>query len=1218
MTQHYTKLIDKITYVKRRWRTKVLLKGLAITLVITAAAFYVSIAIGHAFNFSPTSIRLLRMFLFTAFVCPAVAYMLLPLVRRVSELQVARFIEERHPRLQERLVSAVEVGHADRPSPLHSAALTAKLIEDALENLTRVDLRALIQDRQLAAFGALCALVIFVVLSSILLGPPPLRFGASRLFSFSPASVAATISYKVLVTPGDAEVVKGSDQKITARFEGFVPDQVELLVRDAQSLDWTKVDMSSETSGNGFTATLANLDSNKEYYVSTSAVQSSHYRLTVADLPRITQLMTKYHFPAYTHQPPQTVEDDGNLSALKGTRVDVQAKVTQKVRAASILFNDGTAQPMTVEGETVRGRIDIQKNGGYAIQLTAENGRSYIVSSEYKIEAFDDNPPTVTITKPGRDRRATRIEEVFTEVKANDDIGVSKVELYYSVNGGEQKKVPLYDGQTNRKSVSAGHTLFLEELNVSPGDVVTYYAKAIDSKRPQANVGTSDLYFLEIQRSDKEYYQAQSMGGGQGNGNSLGQLTQRQKEIIAATWKLIRDKKTFPKKDYAESVRSVGLLQGRLKKEAEALSQDIQRRKEVFNDEQLEKLSEYFTQAAKEMGDAESLLSKDALQPAISPEQAALQQLLKAESLFREIRVAFSNNPRAGGERLLEDLEELFALEMDKLKNQYETLPEKQARNDREEQMDEALRRLQELARRQQKLNENNMRQSPSGAPSSGGGSGSQSMTAQQQIAKELEELKRQLERLAREKPDPQLNEMQGRLNRTLEQMRQSLEQMRQNNAQGAAGSGARALQQLNDLAQRMRAMQQGQMSDQIREARKEMERLVQDQKKIEKEVGDMAAAQRRDPKSSKGRVTQVNHQKEELAHGVEQAKDQIGKLARESRARQKNASEKLSEAQDALEKNRASEKIREGENLLSSGRYDDAEQGEKNITATLEKALKQLGAAERNLATSDEDRLADALNRTRELIDSFSSLAERLQQAQNRARADAKNQSGKQQGQTGPPGSSQSDAAQQSQTGRQGRQDPSQNGEQGQQGQQGSGQSGQMSQGQSQNGGAGQGQGQTTQPLNSEANGSLGGDSRPPMGGSGGVGPPGSEDPARQFQRELQERLREARDLAGRLPERDLAAMLEGSISAMRRLDPGRSNQTLPVVENLQKLVLDPLQRLELELSKRLERGIAKDKLLAMDEDSVPPEYRKLVQQYYKDLAEERRTKGERRGAKR
>src|SRR5262249_8236706 len=70
-------------------------------------------------------------------------------------------------------------------------------------------------------------------------------------------------------------------------------------------------------------------------------------------------------------------------------------------------------------------------------------GDVYNGSNEYDITLLEDRPPTVTFEKPGRDTRATSIEEVFTQAKAEDDYGVLSLDLYFAVNGGEGEKGDL-------------------------------------------------------------------------------------------------------------------------------------------------------------------------------------------------------------------------------------------------------------------------------------------------------------------------------------------------------------------------------------------------------------------------------------------------------------------------------------------------------------------------------------------------------------------------------------------------------------------------------------------------------------------------------------------------------------------------------------------------------------------------------------------------------
>ena len=68
----------------------------------------------------------------------------------------------------------------------------------------------------------------------------------------------------------------------------------------------------------------------------------------------------------------------------------------------------------------------------------------------------NDQPPAVSFVKPGRDTSASPIEEVFLEAKAEDDYGVKSMELVYSINGGAEKTVKLFDGATRMATVSAG------------------------------------------------------------------------------------------------------------------------------------------------------------------------------------------------------------------------------------------------------------------------------------------------------------------------------------------------------------------------------------------------------------------------------------------------------------------------------------------------------------------------------------------------------------------------------------------------------------------------------------------------------------------------------------------------------------------------------------------------------------------------------------------
>src|ERR1044072_5955413 len=186
---------------------------------------------------------------------------------------------------------------------------------------------------------------------------------------------------------------------------------------------------------------------------------------------------------------------------------------------------------------------------------------------------------------------------------------------------------------------------------------------------------------------------------------------------------------------------------------------------------QVQEMAEHLKQAAKEMEGAPPPLRKEAGKDALPPEQRALQRLLAADAIFREVQVAFGNQSSSGGsgsEREQQELAGLFELQLDKMKNQYETVQRAQQQQ-AEQQKSEAERRLEELARRQQQALEEQRRRQQGPA---NGLSGNQRQ--QQELIEETRKAARELERLSRERRDAQMQELSRHLNQTADEMQKA------------------------------------------------------------------------------------------------------------------------------------------------------------------------------------------------------------------------------------------------------------------------------------------------------------------------------------------------------------------------------------------------------------------------------------------------------------
>jgi hypothetical protein len=1123
------------------------------------------------FRYSEGSVVAFRVFAYIAMAALAVRFLvLLPLFRRVSDQQVALYIEEHNPELQQAVLSAVEAGQEGDESfkPDISPDLIRKLVASAVEQCESSDTGRRIEHRRIQKASGAAVVFAAIGMSAIMLGPAFLRHGGSLLINPWGSAKAAS-PYFITVEPGDSSVARGADQTINATLGGFDSDRVEIAVKPVESDEWQRWPMTFDEELSAHSFMLFDLQDESHYFVESSGVRSDIFRLEVVDLPFVERIDLEYRFPAYTGLAPRIVEDGGDIAALQGTRVILT--VTPTVQVAGGLIRVEGYDPISLvlgEGSTFTGAIEVKGDGFYKIELEAFDTSLHAASADYVIEVLTDQPPTITMTKPGRDTKVTSVEEVFTEVQVEDDYGVGELDLVFSVNGGEEKIESLYrKGGALKKEVSVGHTFFLEDYELEPGDFISYFARATDTEGVTgAQVSTTDIYFIEVRPFDKEYRQSQQgMGGGGGGGaNDARALSLRQRQIVAATFKLIRDKREYSAREYAENLTTVALMQGRLREQVENLLRRMTNRGIAQMDSDFGKIAGSLRQAAQEMVPAEEKLVEKNPEDALPPEQRALQHLQRAESTFNEVQVAFGGGGGGGGgeQSNAEDLADLFELELDKLRNQYETVERGQQQSS-DNQIDEALQRLQELARRQQQENERSKRRA--GSFPNQGGRGS---AGQRQLAEETEELARKLERLAREQSLPDLQETARRLREAADAMRRGAS----GGKQGTLSEGIAALDELKDARRLLEKNRAVRLERDIEDAMKRAQRLAGQQEKVHSEVEKL------DQLGGAGRAERLQRlleRKDEMASEVADLESQMDRVARESRGEEKDASRKLQEAANSIRDSKLKEKIRYSKGVIQGRSPEYAEKFEEQIQADMENLVDRIRQAKGAAGRSEESQAADALDKTRDLVRDLESIGERVRERQDQARR-------LQQG-GGEPGEESSQSGESGEGQQQG--ESSEEGRQGQEGQEG------------RRGESGQDQGRFGQ-------GTAGAGSQD--GRSFQPGTFSTED-IRQWRREFRERMNEAQELRRELQRQDLQVPdLKSIIDRMKAFDSQQIYLDPLGFEDLQASLLEELKQFEYWLRRELE-GIGKDKLFLAGSDQVPTEYRELVEEYYRSLARDK-----------
>ncbi|MEP7000851.1 MAG: DUF4175 family protein, partial [bacterium] len=470
-------LLESLAALRRQWRQRVILESAVWIAIAALLAVVAGVLITTLFGATTSAVMFMRGLGYVLIVVAVVRFLVLPLIKRASNERFALYVEERAPELRQALLSAVhelEVPDAQRASP----SLTARLME---RTLTVV--RPLQRDGRLErprVMRAMRSLGILAVAATLMFvaGPKALRNTAKQLFAPWSVAEAATPTLAVRVLPGNAAIPRGAAVDVKASLVGFATDGAELVFRSDSSAEWVRMPMSRDSLAGTFTSRVFDLTHPTEYFVDANGIRSPTYMLTVTDLPALSNLAIDLRFPAYTGLPSEHIKEGGDVAAVVGTTVTVHASITKPVRSGVLAFDNGTKIPfVTGKDGLLSASFPVKTTGFYRVDLVAPDGANVPGSVQFAVEALPDRPPTVRIEQPGRDTKVTNIEEVTIAVAATDDYGVESLQLRYRVNGGDEKAIALSDsGHRRSLEPRATHTFFLEELKLTPGDLITYHA----------------------------------------------------------------------------------------------------------------------------------------------------------------------------------------------------------------------------------------------------------------------------------------------------------------------------------------------------------------------------------------------------------------------------------------------------------------------------------------------------------------------------------------------------------------------------------------------------------------------------------------------------------------------------------------------------------------------------------------------------------------------
>jgi hypothetical protein len=450
-----------------------------------------------------------------------------PLRLRVNPYYAARQVELLLPHAKNSIVNWVDLHEQPLPPAIRGA-----LGQRAAKDLSQVDLESAISGRRAAWMGALAGLfAIAFLVAFLLLGPAPFASLLKRTFNPFGAVGVSTRTQLTILKPegGNATVTVGRGINFAVEVGGKTPnakadDAVKLLYRYEEGDPWLERRLVPEDNRE-WTTSLSSLEIKNGFWykITGGDAATDEYRVGVRAAPAILHFLATYHFRPYVARADE-VSHERALKELRGTEILLRVHTNRMLREGWLEFEKEGAKPVRGEVDandphTLFVRFVLNEDGKYRLRFTSTENEAYNDPVAYPVTALPDNPPTVELTKPGKDIRLPADALLQLEGKADDDIGVASLVLRMRANGDKLRGQP-YRSDERMRLTDGGYPLALDyrdfvELSrvqsedgqaypLRAGMELEYWLEARDAcDYPQANVAESKHYRVLLTEAEK-------------------------------------------------------------------------------------------------------------------------------------------------------------------------------------------------------------------------------------------------------------------------------------------------------------------------------------------------------------------------------------------------------------------------------------------------------------------------------------------------------------------------------------------------------------------------------------------------------------------------------------------------------------------------------------------------------------------------------------------
>ncbi|YCM44869.1 hypothetical protein V2O64_02405 [Verrucomicrobiaceae bacterium 227] len=622
--------------LRRRIRKVQLVRGLFRTATVLLGGVLLIVALDYFFAPLASMVRGALFFLWLAAILVAVVvFVVIPMSARLSLIRLARWLENQHPEVQERISTALEI--AERPEGI-SPELLSELSREAALDVSALDPEHEVQTKRIRrsiwpAVGIVASLL-------ILLAVWPREMGRLLTRAISPFSELGNAgAFRFELKPGDVEVLEGDEIVLDLTYSGNLDQPLELLIdRDGKIVSEALSPSSSDGETHTYRYQVASAAEGFRYSARVGSSESDRFQVKVYPLPRLLEPVVSFQYPPYTEWPDRKASLGSGVQAIAGTRITVSGRFDTPLESGQLLLDGEKLGEVTLDGSAAGTKASWSQTlkpgqAGLASMMVQHRLGRELEGARFAIESSEDPAPEVTILTPvQREFRVKPGDQIIMTYEVIEAIGLSRAAIELEVNG--QTVEPLLELLPDRVPTVKGD-LWEGEAMVYLGSLISQHKNArkirmrlaLSDNRPAElegpGVGYSEwleitldqnaesLVRQELRKQDRDFHKT---------------VDQAVSEIHKARSKIHEARNDLNKEEVSERAeQKLAEARDRLQEAKEALSELTERMEQSIQAHRIDEVEE----AIAGLEDAQTSVEHTPLQDTPEGRQAEVENALR-------------------------------------------------------------------------------------------------------------------------------------------------------------------------------------------------------------------------------------------------------------------------------------------------------------------------------------------------------------------------------------------------------------------------------------------------------------------------------------------------------------------------------------------------------------------------------------------------------------